>query len=103
MLQQTTETRCTTTSVSFAASFFLREGFPELPAGSYTVHVHDDVYQGAFAPVYLVTCVELIEKTLGETRSYIVQRQELAEALARDVHRSALVDHLSENPDRGRS
>ncbi|PAX06435.1 hypothetical protein [Sphingomonas lenta] len=103
MRQHPNGTRTTASAVLFARPFRLGRDVRELPAGSYTIHTHEEMFEGAFDPVFVATSIELIVETCGGRASRIIAKSDLDAALARDAARAKLVDEPSETPDRGRS
>lgn len=99
MFAESVRTRTTTSTVVFRNAFRFEQDRRELPPGTYVIHTHEDVYEGAFEPLYLATCVELVVRETGRSISRVVPPSDFNAALARD----GLVDGLSENPDRGRA
>lgn len=76
--------RTTATSVSFRHPFRLGSDVRELPPGSYAIHVHEDVYQGGGAPMFIAVSIDFIVETNGTTTTRIVKPEDLRAALARD-------------------
>lgn len=94
--------RSTASSVTFAHPFRLGRDARELPAGTYRIHTHQDVFEGSFDPVAVTSAVELIVEERGGSSSRMVGSADLETALARDIARSALPDGRDGNPDRDR-
>ena len=88
MALEITGTRTTSSVVSFLHPFRVGHDPRELPAGSYTLHTYEDVFEGAFEPVYVARSADLIVEDIGRTVARIVSPGELAEALQRDQARS---------------
>ena len=100
MLEHAGRTRTTTSTVHFRNAFRIGRDARELPAGSYTIHVLEEVHEGTFDPVYVTTSIDLVVETRGGSTSRIVTPADLRTALERDA---IGLDDASEHPDRGRS
>lgn len=98
MVLENTGSRSIESLVRFDYPSCLRRDLPELRAGTYTIITHEDVYLGAFDPVYVTTSVEVIVKEEGITSSYLVQPLDLAAALAINADRSTLHDGSANSP-----
>ena len=96
-------TRTTTSSVLFTHAFRLGQDHDVLPAGTYVVHTHEDVYQGQFEPLYVASSIELLVHGPGRTTSHLASPADLAAALKIEDARASLLAGMSENPDRNQS
>ena len=85
MLQRSPNTRTTESSVTFSRPFRLGRDARELPAGTYRLYTHEDLYEGAFEPVYVASSIELIVRASSGATSRIVLPSEFAAALALDA------------------
>lgn len=99
MALQNAGTRVTSAAVTFAHPFELGRDPRQLSPGTYRIDTHEDVFCGAFAPVYVATCVDLVVQDSSGTTTRMVLPFDLAAALARDEARSRL---LSEEDDAAR-
>lgn len=97
-MEHTAETRVTTSTVAFRSSFKVGRDPRELPAGSYTIHTTEDIYQGAFDRVGVAVSVDLVVEITGGSTCRIVKPADLRAALERDAQHP---EEASENPDRG--
>lgn len=100
MMDERVGSRSTASEVVFKHPFTLGRDKRELPAGTYTVHTHQDVYQGAFDPIYVTISVELVVVARGHTMSRFADPAEMKLALSKDENRTLLEDGTNENPDR---
>lgn len=97
-MENTGETRVTTSTIEFRSPFRIGRDPRELPAGSYTVHTTEDIYQGAFDRVGVAVSVDFMVEITGGSTCRIVKPADLRAALERDAQQP---DEASENPDRG--
>ena len=79
-----TGTRTTSSAVTFTKSFRLGRDPRELPPGVYTLHTLEEVYEGAFNPLYRAVTVEFEVHSRGGKSIRIIQPEDLAAALKRD-------------------
>ncbi|QDZ08115.1 hypothetical protein FPZ24_12000 [Sphingomonas panacisoli] len=92
--------RSTKSTVVFNHPFRLGRDSREFPPGTYTVHTHEDVYQGVFDPIHIAISAELIVNLDGTTFSRFAKPEELRSALELDANCTLIADGPSENPDR---
>ena len=102
MLQRS-YSRTTTSTVRFDHAFTVGRDTRELPAGVYAIHTHEEMYEGAFQPLFVQTGVDLVVDRPGGSSTPLIRPADLREALARDVAQSSLLNQPSENPDRGKA
>lgn len=88
-------TRVISASVTFAHVFRLGADARELPPGTYRIDTHEDVFCGAFAPVYVATSVDLIVEDHGGFTTRTVQPSDLVAAIGRDEARCELLRDAS--------
>ena len=100
MLDHAGATRTTASTIRFHHSFRIGRDPRELPAGTYTIHTVEEMYQGGFDPVFVATSVDLVVEARGGSTSRVIRPADLRAALDRDGFGQ---DELSENPDRGRA
>lgn len=81
--------RTTASSVRFHHPFRLGRDVRELPPGTYVIHVHEDVFQGAGAPIFMAVSIDFVVESNGTTTTRIVKPSDLRAALDKDVARSA--------------
>lgn len=86
--------RTTASSVRFHHPFRLGRNVRELPPGTYDIHVHEDVYQGVGAPMFMAKSIDFVVESNGTTTTRIVKPSDLRAALDKDVA-------LSVDPDGG--
>ncbi len=72
MALQNAGTRLTSAAVTFACLFELGRDSRQLAPGTYRIDKHEDVFCGAFAPVYVATCVDLVVEDGSGTTTRIV-------------------------------
>lgn len=102
MLQRS-YSRTTTSTVRFDHAFTVGRDTRELPAGVYAIHTHEEMYEGAFQPLFVQTGVDLVVDRPGGSSTRLLRPADLREALARDAARFSLLTEPSENPVRGKA
>lgn len=93
-------TRTTSSTVSFAYPFRVGRDDRELPPGTYPIHTIEERYEGAFEPLFVQICVELVVEDHAGSSTRILRPADLRAAMARDAA-SVFPEEASENPDRG--
>jgi hypothetical protein len=83
--------RTTASSVRFRHPFRLGQDVRELPPGTYVIHVHEDVYQGGGAPMFMAVSIDFVVESNGTTTTRIVKPSDLRAALEKDD--ALTVDH----------
>lgn len=86
-----TGTRTTSSAVTFTRPFRLGKDPRELPAGVYTLHTLEEVYEGAFDPLYRAVTVEFEVPVRGGLSTRIIRPEDLAAALKRDGARDEVI------------
>lgn len=102
MLQRS-YSRTTTSTVRFNHAFTVGRDIRELSAGVYAIHTHEEMYEGAFQPLFVQTGVDLVVDRPGGTSTRLLRPADLREALACDAARFSLLTEPSENTDRGKA
>lgn len=90
-------TRVTSASITFAHAFQLGRNMRELPPGTYRIDTHEDMFCGAFDPVFVATSVDLVVEHRGGTTTRSVQPSDLSVAIALDQTRSDLLAGVDES------
>lgn len=90
-------TRVTSASVTFAHAFQLGRDTRELPPGTYRIDTHEDMFCGAFDPVFVATSVDLVVEHRGGTTTRTMQPSDLSVAIALDQTRSDLLAGVGES------
>lgn len=90
-------TRVTSATVTFVHAFQLGRDTRELPPGTYRIDTHEEMFCGAFDPVFVATSVDLVVEHRGGTTTRTVQPFDLSAAIALDKTRSDLLACVSES------
>ena len=90
-------TRVTSASVTSAHAFQLGRDTRELPPDTYRIDTHEDMFCGAFDPVFVATSVDLVVEHRGGTTTRTVQPFDLSAAIALNKTRSDLLAGVSES------